>query len=93
MIDDHVDYVKAIRAQISLCVDDLPLVHELSSQWEYRTNINASIVERLVKVSKLDRFMGSLLPGTREGRAAEVDEISLPSWAVSALGLGEVVIQ
>ncbi|KAJ6573774.1 hypothetical protein DFH09DRAFT_1246596 [Mycena vulgaris] len=50
MIDDHVDYFKAITACISAPTNNLGLAHELSTQWRYRANINAGVVERLVKV-------------------------------------------
>lgn len=93
MIDDHVDYVKAIQAQISPSIADLPLVHELSRQWEHRSNINRSITERLVKTSRLISFTGSLLPGEREGHEAGLsDDAPLPTWAVDTLGLMQVII-
>ncbi|KAJ7215074.1 hypothetical protein GGX14DRAFT_359949 [Mycena pura] len=86
MIDDHADYVRAIRSHISPSVSGLPLAHELSTQWQLRTNINCCIVEQLVRTSRLSGFTGSLLPSEREGR--EVDySICLPDWATDTLGL------
>lgn len=45
-----------------------------------------------MKASKLVGFTGSLLPGEREGREADFDNISLPSWAVDTLGLTQVIV-
>ncbi|KAJ7108828.1 hypothetical protein C8R44DRAFT_884859 [Mycena epipterygia] len=41
MIDDHVDYWRAIRANI---ITNPHLAREMSEQWKYRTAINRSIV-------------------------------------------------
>ncbi|KAJ7340863.1 hypothetical protein DFH08DRAFT_963708 [Mycena albidolilacea] len=92
MVNDHVDYVKAIRAHISPSLADLPLAHELSTQLEYRSNINRNIVERLLKTTQLAGFSGSLLPGEREGREVSDSDLSLPDWAVQTLGLTYVVV-
>jgi hypothetical protein len=92
MVDDHVNYVKAIRAHISPSLADLPLAHELSTQLEYRSNINRHIVERLLKTTRLAGFSGSLLPGEREGREVSDSDLSLPDWAVQTLGLTYVVV-
>ncbi|KAJ6464985.1 hypothetical protein C8R45DRAFT_840222, partial [Mycena sanguinolenta] len=92
MINDHIDYFKAIQAQIT-SVAGFPLAGELSTQWEYRSNVNRAIVERLVKTSRLVGFTGSLFPGEREGRATAGDDgIPLPAWAVDTLGLTQVIV-
>ncbi|KAJ6455539.1 hypothetical protein C8R47DRAFT_996729 [Mycena vitilis] len=94
MIDDHVDYVKAIQANISPSIPGSALAHELSIQLEHRNNVNRSIAERLVKTCHLVGFTGSLSPGQREGRATDAnDGVPLPDWAVEVLGLTEVVIE
>lgn len=93
MIDDHVDYYKAIATCITRTAD-LGLARELSEQWEHRSNINQGIVERLVKASRLVGFTGSLFPGEREGRDTALnDNIPLPIWAASTLGLTQVVVE
>ncbi|KAF8156233.1 hypothetical protein K438DRAFT_1687363, partial [Mycena galopus ATCC 62051] len=58
MIDDHVDYYKAIATCIRRTAD-LGLARELSEQWEHCSNINQGIVKRLVKASRLVGFTGS----------------------------------
>lgn len=94
MIDDHVDYYKAIKSRITPSTSDLTLARELSTQWEYRSNINQAIVERLVKASRLVGFTGSLFPGQREGRPAGYnDDVPLPPWATGTLGLTHVVVE
>ncbi|KAJ7695221.1 hypothetical protein B0H17DRAFT_1198910 [Mycena rosella] len=94
MIDDHVNYFKAITACISAPTNSLGLAHELSTQWRYRANINAGVVERLVKVSKVVGFTGSLFPGKREGREPGYnDNVPFPPWAATTLGLTQVVIE
>ncbi|KAJ6536527.1 hypothetical protein DFH09DRAFT_931311, partial [Mycena vulgaris] len=93
MIDDHIDYFKAIRACLTN-TSNFGLARELSAQWEYRSNIHQAIVERLVKASRLVGFTGSLFPGECEGRDISVDEgIPLPFWASSTLGLTQVVVE
>jgi hypothetical protein len=93
MIDDHVDYYKAIKACISP-LSNLGLARELSSQWQYRSNVNQSIVKRLVKTSRLIGFTGSIFPGEREGREAGYnDDVPLPYWASGTLGLTQVVVE
>jgi hypothetical protein len=60
MLDDHVDYVRAIRNHIMIAPD---LAHELSQQWVQRTRINDSIASRLGQTSRLAGFSGTLFPG------------------------------
>ncbi|KAJ7626235.1 hypothetical protein B0H17DRAFT_852252, partial [Mycena rosella] len=57
MVDEHVDYVRAIRAHVMVAPN---LAHELSQQWIARTRINESIAFRLIKTSNLRGFSGSL---------------------------------
>ncbi|KAJ7473498.1 hypothetical protein FB451DRAFT_1133999 [Mycena latifolia] len=59
MIDDHIDYYMCIQACLTNTAH-FSLARELSTQWEYRSNINQAIVERLVKASRLVGFTGSL---------------------------------
>jgi hypothetical protein len=91
MLDDHVDYVRAIRAKV---MEYPPLAHELSNQLQHRSNVNRSISERLVKASRLVGFTGSLIPGQREGRSAGHDnDVPLPDWAVETIGLRQATIE
>ncbi|KAJ6632028.1 hypothetical protein B0H10DRAFT_2159559 [Mycena sp. CBHHK59/15] len=62
MVDEHVDYVRAIRNHVMVAPD---LAHELSQQWRQRTQINEYIVFMLIKTSRLAGFSGSLFPGNR----------------------------
>ncbi|KAJ6535248.1 hypothetical protein DFH09DRAFT_1404689 [Mycena vulgaris] len=55
MVDEHVDYVRAIRAHVMVAPN---LAHELSQQWITRTRINESIAFRLIKASNLHGFSG-----------------------------------
>jgi hypothetical protein len=56
------------------------LASELSSRWEYQTQINTDIVGRLVQTSTLVGFSGTLVMGTRVGHAALPADVPLPSW-------------
>lgn len=92
MIDDHVDYYRAIRVLITRTAD-LDLAHELSEQWRHRSNVNQGIIDRLIKASRLSGFTGSLFPGQREGRDPSLNEdIPFPPWASQTLGLMQVVV-
>jgi hypothetical protein len=85
MFDDHADHYHAIAAQIII---NPPLARELQVRWEYRQQINATIVSRLVDTSCLDDFSGQLLPGLREGRDPSLStNVSFPWW-VDELVLG-----
>ncbi|KAJ6595036.1 hypothetical protein DFH09DRAFT_1259083 [Mycena vulgaris] len=66
MVDEHVDYVCAIRAHVMVAPN---LAHELSQQWITRTRINESIAFRLIKASNLHGFSGSLFPANRLGHS------------------------
>lgn len=70
MIDDHVDYWRAISANI---FTNPHLAREMSEQWKYRTAINRSIVERFVKTSRLPSFSGTLFPGVRLDRDRDLN--------------------
>ncbi|KAJ7041288.1 hypothetical protein C8F04DRAFT_1208483 [Mycena alexandri] len=62
MIDDHVDHYRAIQR---VYLQDPDLARELSDRWVHQTRINDSVVERLVKASRLPGFSGNLFPGQR----------------------------
>ncbi|KAJ6612566.1 hypothetical protein B0H10DRAFT_2165535 [Mycena sp. CBHHK59/15] len=61
MIDEHIDYYRAIFYNY---LTDPDLTHELSKRWTYHAKINESVVEHLVKASRLPGFMGTLFPGS-----------------------------
>ncbi|KAJ6631847.1 hypothetical protein B0H10DRAFT_1937603 [Mycena sp. CBHHK59/15] len=91
MIDDHIDYHRAIRAN---CVQQSDLVNELSNRWEYNSRINEAIFERFVKASRLPGFTGSLFPGHRVGCDPTInDDHPLPPWAGTTLRLQQVVVE
>ncbi|KAJ6600154.1 hypothetical protein B0H10DRAFT_2231026 [Mycena sp. CBHHK59/15] len=91
MIDDHIDYHRAIRAN---CVQQPDLANELSNRWEYNSRINEAIVERFVKASHLPGFTGSLFPGHHVGRDPMInDDHPLPPWAGTTLRLQQVVVE
>ncbi|KAJ6463583.1 hypothetical protein DFH09DRAFT_1254717 [Mycena vulgaris] len=82
MLDDHIDYYRAISATIISAPD---LARELSRQWIFRNRINTSIATRLALTSRLTRFTGSLFPGDREG-------IPSPPWLGDVFGLHVVTV-
>lgn len=95
MIDEHVDYCKAIS---STALFDPALARELSRRWTYHTKINESVVERLVKASRLPGFSGSLFPGQSLARDPALnttcpETCPLPPWATGTLGLQQVVVE
>jgi hypothetical protein len=91
MVDDHVDYVRAIRNHLLLAPD---LAHELSQQWIQRTRINDSIASQLGQTSHLAGFSGTLFPGLRVGRDVAMNEAeSLPDWARTRLGLTQETVE
>jgi hypothetical protein len=91
MIDEHVDYYRAIQ---DLHLTDPNLARELSDRWTYQARINDSIVERLVKTSRLPGFSGRLFPGQRVGRDPLLNlGYPLPPWAMHTLGLTQVVVE
>jgi len=94
MVDDHIDYFRAIAATL---LTDPPLARELSSRWIYNQRVNQEIASILVRTSKLAGFTGTLIPGTRLGRA-DLDpdghcHIPLPRWARDILGLSYTFVE
>ncbi|KAJ6552543.1 hypothetical protein B0H10DRAFT_2229907 [Mycena sp. CBHHK59/15] len=91
MVDEHVDYVRAIRNHIMVAPD---LAHELSQQWMQRTRINESIVFKLLKTSHLPGFSGSMFPANRVGRDESLNaNETLPVWATHHLGLTRETVE
>ncbi|KAJ7236997.1 hypothetical protein C8J57DRAFT_1529798 [Mycena rebaudengoi] len=91
MVDDHTDYVLAIRNHVMTNPD---LAHELSEQWVQRTRINESIALRLIQTWRLPGFSGSLFPGNRVGRDPSLNErVPLPGWATKYIGLVRQVVE
>ncbi|KAJ7269479.1 hypothetical protein C8J57DRAFT_976067, partial [Mycena rebaudengoi] len=64
-IDTHVDFYRAI---IKTYITEPHLACELSEWWKYKTRINCSIVQRLIQMSRLPGFTGTLFPGQHLGR-------------------------
>ncbi|KAJ7087535.1 hypothetical protein B0H15DRAFT_781217, partial [Mycena belliarum] len=90
MIDEHVDYYRAIASRM---FTDPQMARQLSQRYQYAARINQSVVERLVKASKLPGFSGNLFPGKRLGRDPDLSiNYPLPSWATDVLGLSQVVV-
>ncbi|KAJ7267850.1 hypothetical protein C8J57DRAFT_1435830 [Mycena rebaudengoi] len=69
MFDEHVDLYRAIASNL---IVNPPLAMELSQRWLHAGRISAAICRRLVETSNLNGFTGSLFPGAREGRDAEL---------------------
>ncbi|KAJ7281719.1 hypothetical protein C8J57DRAFT_1056560 [Mycena rebaudengoi] len=91
MVDEHVDYVHAIRNHAMVAPD---LAHELSQQLIQRTRINESIVFKLIKTSQLSGFSGSLFPANRVGRDESINlDEPLPAWATHYLRLTRQIVQ
>ncbi|CAK5272797.1 unnamed protein product [Mycena citricolor] len=91
LLDEHVDFSCAITRNLS---SNSPLASELSRRLEGKSRISASIVERLIKASRLPGFSGSLLPGDRLGRDPSLlQSCPMPDWAQNLLGLQQVVIE
>ncbi|KAJ6485506.1 hypothetical protein DFH09DRAFT_1339787 [Mycena vulgaris] len=90
-IDEHVDFYRAI---VDTYMTAPHLAHELSVRWQYQARINNSVIERLVKASRLPGFTGSLFPGKRIGRDPSINPLyPLPPWATDTLGLSQVVVE
>ncbi|KAF7356780.1 hypothetical protein MVEN_01013300 [Mycena venus] len=91
MFDEHIDYYQAIQDTYLINPD---LAHELSDRWVYRSRINESIIDRLIKTSRLPGFSGHLFPGQRVGREPSLNlRYPLPPWAAGTLGLVQVVVE
>jgi hypothetical protein len=91
MYDDHVDYYRAISANI---VTNPTLAYNLSRIWRGRTRINTAIAMRLALTSRLVGFTGSLFPGEREGRDPALrDGIPPPTWLGQVLHLATIPIE
>jgi hypothetical protein len=79
MFDTHIDYYHAVQRYI---IEDPPLAHSLSQQWQYQDRINESVVCKLVQTSQLRGFTGKLSIGSRIGRDASFRSgIPPPHWA------------
>ena len=60
---------------------DRAIAHQLSVEWEYQDRINESIVIRLVQVSRLPGFSGSLSFGSRTDRSRTSNAgVPAPAW-------------
>ncbi|KAJ7438546.1 hypothetical protein B0H11DRAFT_1935169 [Mycena galericulata] len=91
MLDDHVDYYRAIAANLIIAPD---LAHMLQAEWSFRTRINRSIAARLAKTARLAGFTGSLFPGDREGRDPSLrDGIPPPLWMAQVLNVETVIVE
>ncbi|KAJ7500264.1 hypothetical protein B0H11DRAFT_1714916, partial [Mycena galericulata] len=91
MLDDHVDYYRAIAA--NLIVSPI-LAHTLQAEWSSRTRVNRVIAARLAKTARLAGFTGSLFPGDREGRDPTLrDGIPPPLWMEQILNVQTVVVE
>jgi hypothetical protein len=91
MYDDHVDHYRAIASNIIVAPE---LTQELSRQWVFRNRINTSIATRLAKTSSLQGFTGSLFPGNRVGRPAELrEEVPAPAWLRDVLHLQITIVE
>ncbi|CAK5284899.1 unnamed protein product [Mycena citricolor] len=91
LLDEHADYQVAITANEG---SNPALASELSHRLVEKTRIAESIIERLVKTSRLLGFSGSLLPGDRIGRDPTITQSSpMPSWAHSLLGLQQLAVE
>ncbi|KAJ6474081.1 hypothetical protein DFH09DRAFT_1253687 [Mycena vulgaris] len=73
-IDEHINFYRAI---VDTYMTVPHLAHELSVRWQYQARINNSVIQRLVKASRLLGFTGSLFPGKR----------------IDMLGLSQVVVE
>lgn len=79
MIDEHVDYLKAIKDTEST---DPALSRELAARHRYRDVVNARVVAWLWKTSQLAGFSGKVVYGHRKGRdSSPMEATPLPSWA------------
>ncbi|KAJ7062971.1 hypothetical protein B0H15DRAFT_794769, partial [Mycena belliarum] len=88
MLDDHIDYYRAICSHIITQPD---LAWELSRQWSFRDRINMSIAQRLAQTARLAGFTGSLFPGDRIGRDPALRHgIPAPFWLGDSLHLSIV---
>ncbi len=82
VIDDHVDYVHAIKATNETNPD---LAHELRTRQKFNNTVNGKVVTWLQKAAALQGFSGRLVYGRRVGRDASlIDGVSLPPWAARA---------
>ena len=79
MFDTHIDYYRAVQRYV---IEDPPLAHSLSRQWQYQDRINESVVRKLVQASQLWGFTGKLSIGSRIGRDTSLSSgIPPPHWA------------
>ena len=78
MFDSHVDYYLAIQRYI---IEDPPLAHSLSCQWQYQDHINESVVGKLIQASLLHGFTGTLSIGSHIGHDATLSaDVLQPHW-------------
>ncbi|KAJ7119405.1 hypothetical protein C8R44DRAFT_624749 [Mycena epipterygia] len=91
LIDEHVDYYKAISATLLV---NPPLATELQRHWLHATRIGTSIVKCLASVGRLTGFSGSFFPGVREGRDPEQgDGVPPPHWLAAVLGIEQLQVE
>jgi hypothetical protein len=91
MVDEHVDYYRAISANIILSV---PLALELQKRWLQTCRVSTSVCKRLATTSRLVGFSGSIFPGVRQGRDPDLaDSIPPPPWLSSVLGITQIDVE
>ena len=64
MFDTHIDYYRAVQCCM---IENPPLAHSLSQQWQYQDCINESVVCKLIQASQLHGFTGKLSIGSHIG--------------------------
>ena len=78
MFDTHIDYYHAVRRYI---IEDPPLAHSLSRQWQYQDRINESVVGKLIQASQLHGFTGTLSIGLHVGHDKTLSaDVPQPQW-------------
>ncbi|KAJ6544875.1 hypothetical protein DFH09DRAFT_1088411 [Mycena vulgaris] len=91
MVDEHVDYYRAIASTI---IHDPPLATLLSERWQHTTRISTAICKRLTLTSQLVGFSWNLFPGEREGRDPSLnDAIPPPLWLARVLHVTQMVVE
>ncbi|KIY47956.1 hypothetical protein FISHEDRAFT_44273 [Fistulina hepatica ATCC 64428] len=84
MVDNYNDHLVAIE---EAATTDPNLAAELQRRLDHQLAIDTEIAQRLLSMSQLRGFTGSLLPGVRIGKEGFRASDKLPPWAINIIGI------
>ncbi|KAK7016037.1 hypothetical protein R3P38DRAFT_3321519 [Favolaschia claudopus] len=91
LIDKHADYYKAIAQNLII---NPSLAAELQRRWRHSARISTSICRQIASTSRMVGFSGTIFPGKRVGRDAQLsDGVPAPYWLAAELGIVEAEVE